>query len=126
MIDTDKLKLEPIIPNNYKRRTFPMAAIGHNTISFNKEASENLDITDDYCYVEISHGEYQNKMLLLFRFLKDRSRNSFKVSFDKRGRISVCNKELATSIFGTTASGKTRRLDDIIIDNEQKLVQINI
>lgn len=126
MIEAGKLHLEPIKPDNNKRRSVPIASVGHNRIDFNKEASNQLSLSNNHRYVEVYHGEQNNKMIILFKFINTRTPNAFKLSVFKDKRVSVCDKSLTNSIFGASASGKVRRYDDIEIDQKNKLIQISL
>ena len=125
-IDVNKLKVELIKPNNNTRRSVPLVTVGHNRIGFNKEATSMIKLDSDYKYAEVSQGERNNEIILLFRFLRNRTENSFVVGNDHSGRIYISNKELATSIFGAPASRDTKRLDRIEIDSDKKLLLLTI
>lgn len=125
-IDESKLHLELIKPNNYHRRTVPLAVVGHNRIGFNKEATSALELNSEYSFAEVSQGERGNELVLLFRFLKERTPNAFRFNSDHSGRIYISNKDLMVSVFGASASKTTRRLDKLEIDPDKKLILLSI
>ena len=126
MIDTSKMDLEFIRPDNNARRTCPMISVGHNRFEMNKELGSELNLSKSHRFVEVSNGEYENRFVVLFRFLKERTANSYNAIQKDSGRIMISNKTLTTTLFGTKASGSMQRLDDLEIDSENKLILLRI
>ena len=126
MIDTSKMVLEFIKPDNNTRRSCPMISVGHNRFEMNKELSNELNLSKSHRFVEVSNGDYENNIVVLFRFLKERTANTYNAVMEENGRILISNKTLTTTLFGTKAAGSMQRLDNIEIDSEKKLVLLKL
>ena len=127
--NVENLNFRIVEPNNSRRRTCPLINVNHNRITFNSETSRLLKLPQSYEYVEVEESTqdiFNNKKYLRFRFLEYRTKYAFKISKERSNRLAISSKSLIQEVFGDGWDTKSKRLDNLEIDSEKRIILVAV